>query len=124
VVFSWDALETILSETASVRFYGRTKRNRVTKSPHAELYGFSFLPGEVPELRYKIQYLLDFPRCRRNLWTLYRRVIEVDHRKHQTEKVILEYIDDYTDDLDSIGEYNRVRPILDREVHLDDKAHQ
>jgi hypothetical protein len=86
-------------------------------------HGVSFLHSGADSLRAQIQYLVDDLGCVGHLWSLYRTVIGIHHSLHETEDVVLQQIDDYTDDLDHVWEYNQYSAILGREVSEDDNCH-
>jgi hypothetical protein len=108
VVFSYKALNLILDTQEPVAFIGRPGQNPVVGKTAAELFGFS-----VSREMYSSVYdhcvrmtargaVINYPP---KLWALYRLMCGFEHDEYKYENKILIDPQDYTDDLDSVEEY-------------------
>ncbi len=108
VVFSYKALDLIMSTQQPVAFLGRTGPNPVTGKEAAELFAFS-VSREMYDTVYhhcaKMTYHGAPIKYPPKLWSLYRLMCGFKHDEYRYEDEILLDPEDYTDDLDSVEEY-------------------
>lgn len=112
VVFSNNALKSILSDKGLIRFFGRLGPNRVTGCPYGELFGFSFFPSAHKPISDLLNDRL-FRRQQVNpghfgqLWALYYRLLE------SPCKSLLKSIEDFTDDIDTPSDLMSIPRLLE-----------
>ncbi len=122
VVFSYKALDLIMSTQQPVAFLGRPGPNPVIGKTAAELFGISVS---------REMYVTVYDHCVRmtahgapikyppKLWALYRLICGFEHDEYKYEDEILLDPQDYTDDLDSVEEYKEFWPGLCAEALSD-----
>ncbi len=110
VVFSYKALDLILNTQQPVSFLGRPGSNPVIGKEAAELFGFSVskeMYGIIKDHCSRMTVrgaVVNYPP---KLWALYRLVCGFGHDDCRYEDKILLNPQDYTDDLDSVEEYQQ-----------------
>ncbi len=108
VVFSYKALDLILGTQEPIAFVGRPGQNPIIRKKAAELFGISVsreMYGDVYDHCVRMTArgaAINYPP---KLWALYRLVCGFEYDEYKYEKKILLDPEDYTDDLDSVEEY-------------------
>jgi len=100
VVFSRYAVSTILEDTALLSLYGRRGENFVTGKLQSEIFGLSVYRDLQPDVGTALYWLWRAAVTygyASNLWSLYYYI--------KNEQILKEF-GDYTDDIDSVDEYN------------------
>jgi len=112
VVFSNQALDTILQSNRSFAIFGRKGRNKYTSKVASEIFAVSVRGSKVKWLKELLMILKrkEAPK----LWDMY------DVVKYQQPNPMIK-IDDYTDDVDSPGEYQEWFKTLEK-LALEDDA--
>ena len=125
-VYSWKALATILDDTAPLRVFGRLKPNPCTLKAHSERYALAFdvemgvavlalceraiaQEGYPPALKAFYYALIGAPL------DPYGGEIYYDNR-------YLCVIDDYTDDIDDLSEYEHVKDRLEAAIEAEERV--
>jgi hypothetical protein len=109
VYFSPLGLKTILSDSASIRVFGRPGPSKVTGTPHGECFALSYSQSQHQFLQNCANKVLKDAKKggRGKVWELYQTLCGFPLNKQTiiVEKNIFKVIDDLTDDIDSPLEY-------------------
>lgn len=123
VLFSRKAVEDILNCDKDWCFFGRSQPSDYGKGC-AELFGFTFAEGAWDLIRTHSQWMLDNERkihldSPPKLWALYRLCCGFQHGDPQflMDRLIEWY--DYTNDIDTLDEYQLMWPKMEPEAILD-----
>ena len=122
-VYSQYAIEAILSDTEPIRVFGRMGENKVTGKPFDERVAlvFDVLDWGMTIL-HAINLILAMPHCTRALKSLYHELIGAPCGRRDLpfvcfeDDILFELGDDYTDDIDSLEEYERCKGSLEAAI--------
>lgn len=113
VLFSKDAMQTILDDESQIMFFGRVLLNRITGKNAPELYAFNMCRMSFEVVLEHCRWMATRGRPIRyppKLWALNRLMGGLDHDAPTICSKLLTQIDDYTDDIDSPEEYRDFWP--------------
>lgn len=111
VFFTKQAMTTITMPSQGIHVYGRFGLNIFTFTGHGELFAISFDKSN----HYKIKEHLNIARShalsggRGKLWEFYRSLAGFPLNEHKKEDKIFTSIHDFTDDIDSPEEYDKIK---------------
>ena len=109
VVISPAMMNTVIDNRDGCRFIGRLGENPVTGKEAPELFGLTVGRWKYMEVYAHCRWMcqrgrdINYPA---KLWALYRLMCGLKHDDYDVDnKLLLEVEDDYTDDIDSVQEY-------------------
>ena len=110
VFYTQNAIERIVSYTNGIHVFGRPGGNLFTGSPYGEIFAFSFARDCADEMLENAERVCVDAKegGRGKIWELYRSLAGFSLAESRTEREIFVSIHDFTDDVDSPEEYERV----------------
>jgi hypothetical protein len=110
VIWSWAALEEMVTQVSPLRFFGRLRPSVVTGKKIDERFALTFTPEATDTIMAGVRRVLADYKCTPGLKSLYQDIIGAPHSYPEIDLVhwedeILCQIDDYTDDVDNWKEY-------------------
>lgn len=122
VLYDPDDLVKIVSTPAEIAFLGRVGANTITGKPTPELFavhvrssGYRRFLDALTDLI----YLYEVHRVQVKLWHLLRRLSGVDPESSEVPRDLLIDAEGYTDDVDTIDEFERYWPRLRQAAEAD-----
>lgn len=110
VFYTEKAIKIILKSNQGIHFYGRPSASKFTFTPYGEIFAFSFDQNSWNKMVEHSENAITDATLggRGKLWELYRSIAGFQLTEHKIEKQIFIPIHDFTDDIDSPDEYNKV----------------
>lgn len=115
VVFSSAAVMRLHAHGPFVKFFGRRAASEITRKPHGEIFAVGVPVGQRMTLLRQIEDVIERAPETLNLWALF-------HSSPVHEGFEWIEVDDYTDDVDSKDDVQRVLPILRACATRDDRG--
>ncbi|MCH2183062.1 MAG: NTP transferase domain-containing protein [Mariniblastus sp.] len=110
VFYTRNAIDKIVSFKEGVHVFGRRGASLFTRSPYGEIFAFSFDRASAGEMLEKAERVCADAKAggRGKIWELYRALAGFSLDEQQFEREIFVSIHDFTDDIDSPEEYERM----------------
>ena len=110
VFYTRTAIDKITSYQEGIHVFGRRGANLFTGSPYGEIFAFSFDQDNASKILDNARRVCADAQAggRGKIWELYRALAGFSLDSHQLERKLFVSIHDFTDDIDSPEEYERV----------------
>ncbi len=110
VFYTESAMKKILTTESPLQFFGRPSASNYTFTPYGELFALCFSAESVNTITNACCTVIadGVAGGKGKLWQLYRSIVGAELNQHHIEKDFFFPIHDFTDDIDSPEEYEKV----------------
>jgi len=111
VFFSENTLKSIVFFDKTLGVFGRPNPNPYVRCPHGEIFALNFSDQHREEIAKACEKVVEFGKGggKGNIWDLYDALMNQPFNSQVVDKINFQTINDYTDDIDSLAEYDRMR---------------